>query len=81
MPKEEIIDFTEHVCHAVGCDTPCHPRYLMCADHWKMVPQTIQACVYFEYTTGQCNGRVMPTKAYFDAARSAIMFVRKREGK
>lgn len=36
----------EHHCHAIGCNTPCPPRWLMCKRCWRLVPAEIQREVY-----------------------------------
>lgn len=35
-----------HHCHALGCKTPCPPKWLMCSPCWAKVPADIQAEVY-----------------------------------
>lgn len=36
----------QHTCHALGCSGKCPPRHLMCAAHWELVPEDLQAEVY-----------------------------------
>jgi hypothetical protein len=35
-----------HHCHALGCDKPCPPRWLMCSNCWSKVPADLAAEVY-----------------------------------
>lgn len=35
-----------HHCHALGCDNPCPPKWLMCGDCWAQVPKSLQDDVY-----------------------------------
>lgn len=32
----------KHHCHALGCDTPCAPRMLMCRACWMRVPPALR---------------------------------------
>src|SRR6476646_10903557 len=53
LPDEPEAEAVEHTCHAVGCDRPTDPKYLMCPKHWAMVPAKIQAQVQQLYRPGQ----------------------------
>lgn len=35
-----------HHCHALGCNNPCPPKWLMCRDCWGKVPAELAAEVY-----------------------------------
>lgn len=35
-----------HHCHALGCKSPCPPRWLMCRSCWSRVPADIQTIVH-----------------------------------
>lgn len=61
-----------HTCHARGCDTPVPPVMLMCRRHWYMVPRPIRLRVNAAYRPGQCDLNPMPSRAWLDAANSAI---------
>ena len=37
---------SDHHCHALGCNAPCPPRWLMCRPCWSKVPEDIQVEVY-----------------------------------
>ena len=73
----------KHHCHAVRCETPCAPRFLMCPKHWAMVPRHLQAEVYRHFNPKQCSAdpdRPLPTKDWFTAADAAIEAVAQKEG-
>lgn len=70
----------EHTCHAIGCETPCARRMLMCRKHWYMVPPALRVDVWAEYVPGQ-EETMTPTKKYLKAANAAIQAVAKKEGK
>lgn len=67
-----------HRCHARGCSIPVKPQMLMCLQHWRMVPQTIQRAVWATYRAGQCDDK--PSLEWHDAAAAAIGFVAGAEG-
>ena len=69
-----------HTCHALGCDTPVHPKFLMCGYHWFFVPQACKQAVYVTYVPGQERTKT-PTDVYLRAAASAIIAVAEHEGK
>lgn len=60
-----------HECHAVGCDRPVDPRYLMCPQCWRRVPYSLKQEVLRCYRAGQ-EVRKDPTPEYLEAARAAI---------
>jgi hypothetical protein len=68
-----------HACHAVDCDTPCKPEYLMCFHHWRMVPQRLAKAVYATYRHGQCDDKA-PSREWMVAANAAIRHVAERDG-
>lgn len=63
-----------HTCHARGCPTAVRPTLLMCARHWRLVPNAIQQEVYATYRRGQCDDR-RPSLAWHEAASAAIGYV------
>lgn len=63
-----------HRCHARGCVVRCRPSYLMCPNHWRLVPRRIQAAVYATYRDGQCTDKD-PSEAWHQAADAAIGYV------
>lgn len=67
-----------HVCHAVGCSARVPPTKLMCLEHWRMVPKSIQMSVNRGYRPGQCADKT-PSREWLKAARSAINWVRNAE--
>lgn len=69
----------KHICHAEGCETPCPPRLLMCARHWRMVPKELQNAVYDTYRPGQ-ERDMRPSIYWLDAATAAENHVREIEG-
>lgn len=70
-----------HKCHAIGCETPCKPEYLMCPRHWKMLPKPRQRSVLREYRNGQCQLDPIPSPQWHDAADAAIYWIRIAEDK
>lgn len=71
----------QHKCHAIECETPCKPSYLMCGPHWAMVSFEHQTAVRKAYRHGQCAGRVRPSPTWLAAANHAIADVAEREGR
>lgn len=71
---------SRHICHAINCETPCPPRHLMCARHWRMVPRNLQLDVWAMYEPGQETTKT-PTPEYLDAAIAAINAVATKEGR
>jgi len=69
----------EHYCHARGCTVSVKPELLMCWNHWKQVPKTIQQAVYLHYRPGQCDDK-HPSKEWHEAADAAIGYVAQKEG-
>ena len=69
MASQERID--NHHCHARGCKTKVPPEMLMCKDHWKMVPKSIQRRVWATYRPGQCDD-MNPSGEWHEAADDAI---------
>lgn len=65
---------TAHHCHAKGCSVPVPPHLLMCAEHWRLVPPSLQRRVYSTYRKGQERDK-SPSPQYLQAARDAIDFV------
>jgi len=68
-----------HTCHAIGCETPVIPEYLMCLRHWRMVPRKIQLAVYRHYRPGQCYDWSLISKEWHEAADAAIKAVAEKE--
>lgn len=65
---------TAHHCHAKGCSVPVPPHLLMCAEHWRLVPPSLQRRVFSTYRKGQERDK-SPSPQYLQAAREAIDFV------
>ncbi len=67
-------DGTDHHCHALGCAAACPPRWLMCKNHWSMVPPPMQAEVY---RTVKVRGRRVDASwaPWWRAQGEAIAFV------
>ena len=68
-----------HTCHAVRCTTPCAPKMLMCAKHWRMVPRENQRTVWATYRPGQEQDK-MPSLLYRLNQRLAVAAVAEKEG-
>ena len=58
-------------CRAQGCTRPIKADYLMCLEHWQMVPPYIRAKVLRFACRGQRPGQA-PSPEYVAAAREAI---------
>ena len=63
-----------HTCHARGCRVPVRPTLLMCPQHWRRVPRSIQQAVYKHYRSGQCDDK-RPSREWHEAASAAIGYV------
>mgnify|MGYP001579131525 FL=1 len=68
-----------HLCHALGCETPVNPCFLMCGYHWFKVSVRCKQAVYATYVPGQELTK-MTTAAYRQAAAAAIIAVAEQEG-
>ena len=64
-----------HKCHAIGCNKPCRPEYLMCGKHWGMLPKLRKESVLREYRKGQCQLDPLPSQQWHDAADAAIYWI------
>lgn len=71
----------QHKCHAIGCFKHTNPKLLMCPAHWTLVPTTLQVAVRDHYDPKQCDGTARPSREWIDAARAAITYIAKHEGK
>lgn len=63
-----------HTCHAMGCEVPVDPTFLMCRPHWRRVPFPIQREVWKHYREGQCDDK-RPSGEWMIAAERAIVAV------
>jgi UDP-N-acetylmuramoylalanine-D-glutamate ligase len=68
-----------HHCHAAACHQGVPPEMLMCARHWRMVPQALKREVWRTYRQGQCDDMQI-SHEYAVAARAAVTAVAKLEG-
>lgn len=64
-----------HKCHAISCEKPCKPEYLMCGYHWNMLPKIRKDSVIREYRPGQCEYDPTPSPQWHDAADAAIYWI------
>lgn len=69
-----------HTCHAVGCPVAVSPKMLMCARHWRMVPQDVQRAIWRTYRPGQEQDK-SASEAYLYQQRRAVMHVALQEGR
>lgn len=69
-----------HPCHAIGCPKHIPPAYLMCAEHWRMVPADLQRQIWRTYRAGQEIDK-RPSGAYLEAQRAAVLAVARKEGR
>lgn len=60
-----------HHCHALNCQVPVPPEYLMCKSHWGLVPENIKRAVWANYREGQCDDK-RPSAEWHEAADAAI---------
>jgi hypothetical protein len=65
-----------HVCPVEHCILDVPNRFLMCGDHWHMVPIGLQRAVYAAYRRGEGVG----TLALMDAQNAAVQAVNERLG-
>ena len=62
-------------CAAPRCSKAIHANYLMCGQHWMMVPPHIKTAVWREFHAGERKG-THPTREYAAAvqvAREAVI--------
>lgn len=71
----------KHVCHAEDCNEPVEPKFLMCKKHWAMVPAVTKSLIKEHFHPEQCKGLRRPTIEWIRAAKEAIYYVAKLEGK
>lgn len=69
-----------HTCHATGCSVAVPPEMLMCKRHWFMLPKPLRDRVWRTYRRGQCDDWEI-SHDYAEAARRAVEYVARREGK
>lgn len=72
-----------HHCHANNCPTPTAQIRLMCAKHWRMVPEPMQAKVWATFRArGNYPGRNPAAWAdYYEACADAVEHVATLENK
>lgn len=70
---------SEHTCHLPSCDESVPRRWLMCKEHWFMVPRDIRREVNRTYQPGQEKGEVLPSEEWHEAADKAIEAVARKE--
>lgn len=68
----------EHHCHAAGCGKSVHPKMLMCAKHWKLVPFAVQCRIYATYVPGQ-EMRKDASEKFLEAMGIAVEIVEQEE--
>lgn len=64
----------QHYCHVKGCQKQVAPKFLMCAPHWRLVPQALKRDVWRLYRPGQ-EVTKDPTREYLEAAEAACKYV------
>lgn len=69
-----------HLCQARGCSERIPPKLLFCSPHWYALPAVLRTTIYKTYHPGQEEGRA-PSQEWIDAARQAINYLAKKEGK
>ena len=70
---------SRHLCHATDCIAPVPPKYLMCSEHWYMVPKHLRDAVWAAYRRGQERGDAAITAEWHRAAAASIGFVARKE--
>ncbi len=65
----------KHTCHVDNCNVVVPPKMLMCANHWRRVPQKEQLAVYKTYKPGQEVNK-NPSNEWLTAAKAAIASVK-----
>jgi hypothetical protein len=69
-----------HTCHAYQCNNAVPPQMFMCREHWFSLDTAKRRLIWATYRPGQCDDMRI-TRAYADAAQSAIRYVASKEGK
>lgn len=69
-----------HHCHATDCKVDVPPEMFMCRKHWFTLPQAMRNRIWVTYREGQCDD-MSPSKAYCEAAKDAVTFVARKEGR
>ena len=69
---------TVHKCAATSCTRRIGTSYLMCFDHWKLLPKHLQTEIYAQYHSGLRKGD-HPNDAYVTAVQQAIHCVEEAE--
>lgn len=64
----------KHKCFAVGCDRQVQAIYLMCRQHWFMVPKDVQNAIWATV------GKAVNLEAYRNAVADAVVAVARKEG-
>jgi hypothetical protein len=59
-----------HACHWPSCRNEVPPKLLMCAAHWRRLPQPLRSRIWDTYRPGQEIDK-NPSPAYVAAARAA----------
>jgi len=70
MTKTRSARETTHACKARGCNRQVPKRYLMCRQHWAMVPEPIRLEVWAAWAEVQSSGQL--TTRYAETVRQAI---------
>jgi hypothetical protein len=69
-----------HTCHATDCGEVVVPEMFMCRRHWFSLPKRLRARIWATYRPGQCDDWKI-SHDYANAAREAVSFIAKMEGK
>jgi hypothetical protein len=59
-------------CQIPGCDTVIRTRFLLCHQHWQMLPRSLQDRVNDEYRRWMEQGGGDPTVGYRKVVEEAI---------
>ena len=78
LPEERPI--SRHTCHATGCQEFVPREMWGCRKHWFMLPKIMRNQIWRYYQSGQ-EQTGEPSKLYLLAARDAVIWVAKAEGK
>ncbi len=68
-----------HTCQIPDCETVIRVRFLLCHEHWTMLPRSIQDRVNDKYHLWQEIGQEHPTVGYRKAVEAAIQHITEKE--
>ncbi|HEX4135885.1 MAG TPA: hypothetical protein VHY84_14820 [Bryobacteraceae bacterium] len=71
----------KHTCNAESCRRLILVKFLMCYEHWAMVPPSLQKDVWRTWHEGLRRNQIHPTLEYAIAVAAAVRAVTEAEGR